>query len=505
MPHALPLYRAAAVRAIERAAFARGCTAQTLMQRAGEAAAALLRQRWPQARRVGVLCGVGNNGGDGYVAALALHRAGLEVVVVRAGEPRSEEAQAACRAWQALGRGVLAADAAWPEVELWVDALFGIGLRHAPEAALAALIERVALQGRPVLALDVPSGIDADTGAAAGCFLPATLTLCFVAAKQGLFTAKGREAAGEVIVEPLGLDATGFDADAGAASALALRPPALRALLPLRRIDSHKGRHGRVLCLGGDTGMEGALVLCAEAAARAGAGSVLAWTRPTAVAALQVRRPEVMAQPVPAAAVQTLAEAICASGAEVLALGPGLGQAAWGRLLFEAALQAATQCQIPLVLDADALNLLASRADSGEPGLARGRPMAVLTPHPGEAARLLGLSTAEVQAERFAAAAALAARFEAVVVLKGAGSLVAAVGETPRLIDAGNPGMASAGMGDVLTGVLAALRAQGLSPFDAACAAALAHAVAGDRAAAGAPRGLLAGDLIDALREVLNP
>ena len=501
MPHALPLYRAAAVRAIERAAFARGCAAQTLMQRAGEAAAALLRQRWPQARRVGVLCGVGNNGGDGYVAALALHRAGLEVVVVMAGEPRSEEAQAACRAWQALGRGVLAADAAWPEVELWVDALLGIGLRCAPEAALTALIERVALQGRPVLALDVPSGIDADTGAAAGCFLPATLTLCFVAAKQGLFTAKGREAAGEVIVEPLGL----FDADAGAASALALQPPALRALLPLRRIDSHKGRYGRVLCLGGDTGMEGALVLCAEAAARAGAGSVLAWTRPAAVAALQVRRPEVMAQPVPAAAVQTLAEAICASGAEVLALGPGLGQAAWGRLLFEAALLAATQRQLPLVLDADALNLLASRADSDEPGLARGRPMAVLTPHPGEAARLLGLSTAEVQAERFAAAAALAARFEAVVVLKGAGSLVAAVGETPRLIDAGNPGMASAGMGDVLTGVLAALRAQGLSPFDAACAAALAHAVAGDRAAAGAPRGLLASDLIDALREALTP
>ncbi|GIX39312.1 MAG: hypothetical protein KatS3mg128_0361 [Silanimonas sp.] len=231
------------------------------------------------------------------------------------------------------------------------------------------------------------------------------------------------------------------------------------------------------------------LVLCAEAAARSGAGWVEAIGSPEAVAALLARRPEVMARTLPAPEVL----AACLARADVLALGPGLGQDAWGWELFTAALASGR----PLVLDADALNRLAAAP--------RPLPGAVLTPHPGEAARLLGTEPAAVQRDRLGAAAALAERFEAAVVLKGAGSVVATPGETAVLIDAGNPGMASAGMGDVLTGVVAALRAQGLPPFEAAWAGALAHAAAGDRAAAGRCRGLLAADLLPALGEVLNP
>jgi NAD(P)H-hydrate epimerase len=376
-----------------------------------------------------------------------------------------------------------------PDVDAWIDALFGIGLSRAPEAPMAGLMQAVAAQRRPVLALDVPSGIDADRGSAPGAFLPAAMTLCFVAAKRGLFTALGREAAGEVHVDPLGLDVDALAAEAsvGAPSAWAVRASALADALPVRRLDSHKGHHGRVLCLGGDHGTAGALVLCAEAAARGGAGWVEALSRPETVFALNVARPEVMAGVVQTS--DALASRLAA--ADVVAVGPGLGQGEWGRGLFEAALASGR----PLVLDADALNLLAEAP--------RPVPGAVLTPHPGEAARLLGCLTEEVQADRFAALDALVARFGAAVVLKGAGTVVAAPGATPRLIDAGHPGMASAGMGDALTGLVAALRAQGLSPFDAAWVGALGHSAAADTV--GRRRCLLSSDVIEAFGLVLNP
>ncbi|WP_028770129.1 bifunctional ADP-dependent NAD(P)H-hydrate dehydratase/NAD(P)H-hydrate epimerase [Silanimonas lenta] len=489
MPHTLPLLRTAALRAIERAAIAGGLPPGELMRRAGAAAARRLLERWPEVRQVGVLCGPGNNGGDGYELACVLHEAGRAVSVLAFGAPRSAEARAAAARWAAQGGAVAPADPqALPEVGLWVDGLLGLGLARAPEAGLAALLAAVRATGRPVLALDLPTGIEADTGAAPGAFLPATLSVAFLAATPGLFTGKGREAAGEVVVEPLGLEVRDWPAEARPV-AQALRPAALAAVLPPRPLDSHKGQFGRVLCLGGAEGMAGALVLCAEAAARSGAGWVEAIGSPEAVAALLARRPEVMARVLPAPE----GLAACLARADVLALGPGLGQDAWGWELFTAALASGR----PLVLDADALNRLAAAP--------RPLPEAVLTPHPGEAARLLGSDTAAVQRDRLGAAIALAARFEAAVVLKGAGSVVAAPGKTAVLIDAGNPGMASAGMGDVLTGVVAALRAQGLPPFEAAWAGALAHAAAGDRAAAGRCRGLLAADLLPALGEALNP
>jgi len=269
--------------------------------------------------------------------------------------------------------------------------------------------------------------------------------------------------------------------------------PASRANpLPPRADDAHKGRFGHVLAIGGDHGMGGALRLCAEAAARCGAGLVSAITRSAHVAPILAARPEVMVH-------------ACESSddwsrdfvrrATVLAIGPGLGRDAWGRRLMRRALQSG----LPVVLDADALWHLPS---TELPDSCRTK---VLTPHPAEAARLLNCDVAVVQADRFAAARSLSQLYSACVVLKGNGSLVASPAGEVRVVDAGNPGMASGGMGDVLTGVIAALLAQGLSCFEAASHGALAHAVAGDRAAGGGQRGLLASDLLPELRHILNP
>ena len=267
-------------------------------------------------------------------------------------------------------------------------------------------------------------------------------------------------------------------------------PEALAAWLPPRPRDSHKGDNGHVLCIGGDHGSGGAIVLCAQGALRCGAGLASVATRAEHVAAVLARQPEAMAHA--AESTQDLRPLI--ERADVVAIGPGLGQGEWGRAMLDAALAA----RKALVLDADALNLLAASP--------RTLPSdAILTPHPGEAARLLRSDTAAVQADRAGAAQALAAQHDAVVVLKGAGSIVAAPARTPRTVAAGNPGMATGGMGDVLTGVIAALRAQGLPAFDAAACGALLHAHAGDVAARDGERGLLPGDLVACLRRCANP
>jgi len=268
-------------------------------------------------------------------------------------------------------------------------------------------------------------------------------------------------------------------------------PDALPAWLPPRPRDSHKGANGHVLCIGGDHGSGGAIVLCAQAALHAGAGLASVATRAAHVPALLARQPEAMAHAIESA--DALAPLF--ARASVIAIGPGLGQDAWGRAMFGAALDEAK----PLVLDADALNLFASAPRALPAGT-------ILTPHPGEAARLLGTDVAAVQSDRNAAALALVQRHGVVVVLKGAGTLVAAPGRAPRIVAAGNPGMATGGMGDLLTGVVAALRAQGLDAFDAASCGALLHAHAGDLAAReGGMRGLLPTDLLPWLRRCANP
>ncbi|MFN3843935.1 MAG: NAD(P)H-hydrate dehydratase [Rehaibacterium terrae] len=491
MPATLPLYRAQDARAIDRRAIeGLGVPAFELMSRAGAAAWRLLRERWPQARRIGVACGPGNNGGDGYVLARLAHEGGCRVELVALQPPRTAEARQAAAEWQAAGGRTQVFEAGLPEVDLWVDALFGIGLTRAPEGAARELIEAINAAAVPVLALDTPSGVDADGGHVPGAAVRATSTLCFIAAKRGLHTGAALDHVGEVVLDPLALPPTAFEGTPPAARLL--RPAALQRWLPRRARDSHKGRYGHVLCVGGDLGLGGAVRLCAEAALRAGAGLVSVATRTEHVAAILAARPEAMTRGIEDAGDFTpLLER-----ASVLALGPGLGLGDWGWSLWTAALRSGK----PAVLDADALNLLAGQQTWALPA------GCVLTPHPGEAARLLDAAPGEIQRDRFAAAEALAAQYGAVVVLKGAGTVVAAPEEVPCVIAAGNPGMASGGMGDVLTGTIAALLAQGLSAFDAACAGALLHAAAGDAAAReGGERGLLPSDLFAPLRRLANP
>ncbi|MFP4334423.1 MAG: NAD(P)H-hydrate dehydratase [Wenzhouxiangella sp.] len=482
------LYRAGQVQALDRLAIeGHGIAGYELMQRAGRAAFQALRARWPEAGALTVCCGGGNNGGDGYVIARLAAEAGLAVQLIALKDPGELAGDAATAAadWRHAG-----GDLADPEHSLSgaviVDALLGTGLDRPPAGAYARLIERINNSGNKVLAVDVPSGLDADTGMPLKPAVRADLTVTFIGNKRGLYTGQAGHWCGQRLYFDLATPAAihaEIDADARL-----LAVADLRAWLPPRRPDTHKGDLGHVLVIGGDAGMAGAPVLAGQAALRTGSGLVSIATRAAHAGLAPSVQPELMAH-----GVETL-DALDAliKCADVLALGPGLGQGDWSRALWQRAMAA----EQPRVVDADALNLLA--AGDG-PIACRG---AVLTPHPGEAARLLGVSAAAVQSDRFAAARALAKRFSAVVVLKGHGTLIAESSGQVAVCPYGNPAMASAGMGDALTGIIASLLGQGCQPFDAACCGVLVHALAGDRAAA-RRRQVLASDLIDHLADIL--
>ncbi len=460
-----------------------------LMAQAGQAAWQCLLQHWPQARQVGVVVGSGNNGGDGYVLARHALQAGLQVqVVALPGSPPSTAlAQRAAAEFRSAGGMISEFNGELAQADVWVDALFGLGFARAPSGAAQALIEALSAQRAPVLALDVPSGVDADRACVPGVAVRAALTLQFIVAHRGLYTGDALEYTGRRQLAPLTLPEEAWQGVVAAAECWT--QSRLPDLLPPRRANSHKGDSGHVLCVGGNHGSGGAIAMAAEAALRAGAGLLSIGTRQDHVGPLLARLPEAMTHALEdgAALPALLAKA------KVVAIGPGLGQDEWARALYARVLQSG----LPLVIDADALNLLAQDAHA--------MTDAILTPHPGEAARLLETTTAAIQADRYGSAQALAERYHAVVVLKGAGSIVAAPNRTPRLIAAGNPGMAVGGMGDLLTGIIASLRAQGLPAFDAAAGGALLHALAGDVAAADGARGLLPTDLLAPLRRLANP
>ena len=490
MQEPVELFDTAAARQIDaQATAALGGDGYLLMQRAGQAAWQCVLQHWPQARRVVVVCGPGNNGGDGYVLARLARQSGRQVSVLHLADasPRTPQAQQACTDYLAIGGHVELAPDCLRQADLIVDALYGIGLARAPEADDAALIAAINAAAAPVLALDVPSGVDARSGSVPGQAVRAERVLQFIVPHAGLHTGAALEHAGQRLLATLDVAPEAFAGIHPAAMRWAR--PQLSSQLPRRRINTHKGESGHVLCVGGNEGSGGAVMLAAEAALRSGAGLVGVATRGLHVAPLLARCPEAMVH-----GVESSSDfAPLLDKASVVALGPGLGQDDWARALWSTVLNSGK----PLVLDADGLNLLAA-----DP-----RPLqqAILTPHPGEAARLLGTDVASIQRDRFAAAHALADRYSAVVVLKGAGTVVAAPGQLPRVIAAGNPGMAVGGMGDLLTGVVAALWAQRLSPFDAASSGALLHALAGDAAAIEGERGLLPRDLLAHLRVLANP
>ena len=489
LPYAL--YRAAQVREFDRIAIQDfGIPGETLMERAGAAAFARLRERWPAARDLAVVVGQGNNGGDGLVVARLASQAGLAVRVLQVGDPDRlrGDARTNLDRYLALGGEHRPLQRVPRETQLIVDGLFGTGLDRPVEGAWAEAIAAINAHPAPVLALDIPSGLHADTGCVLGDAVRAELTVSFIGLKQGLFTADGPDCCGRVVFEGLDVPAAVY----GWQVLAARRIDWLRFgdLLPTRPRGAHKGHFGHVLVVGGDRGTAGAARLAGEAALRAGAGLVSVATRPEHVAAIVAGRPELMAHGLATATdVQPLL-----ARATVVAVGPGLGRDPWGRALLEEVLGSG----LPLVVDADALNLLAEAP--------RHRADWVLTPHPGEAARLLGVGAAAIHADRFAAAAALQQRYGGVVVLKGAGSIVQGPGTRPPAVcSLGNPGMATGGVGDVLTGVVAGLLAQGLGADDAAEMGVCVHAAAGDRAAAAGERGLIASDLFAPLRALLNP
>lgn len=486
------LYTAAQAQELDRLAIAHRIPGLKLMERAGWAAFDLLRARWPRARRIAVVCGPGNNGGDGYVVARLAHDAGLAVALLTLGESEKTKGSAEAERKKCKSAGVpikkfqhelLAGQ------DLIVDALLGIGLQREVEGEWRAVIEAMNSSHAPILAVDIPSGLQADTGRVMGAAARAQATMTFIGLKAGLFTGAGRDHAGEIFFN--GLEVPPEIYKKVPMAARRVTEASLRNLLPRRRRGMHKGDAGHVLIIGGDRGMPGAARLAGEAAYRAGAGLVTLATHPEHAAQISAARPELIVHGVPSAA--ELRRLL--PRADVIAVGPGLGRGKWGEALLGAALDAS----LPLVLDADALNILA-----GDP--LRHKDW-ILTPHPGEAARLLGMTKEEIQADRFAAAHELVASFGGVCVLKGAGTLIASLSLHEGVIslcDRGNPGMASAGMGDVLTGVIAGLRAQGLNSAAAARLGVWLHATAGDDAAATGEIGMLASDLFPFIRGRLN-
>ena len=487
-------YPTAAIRAADRHAIEElGIPGYALMTRAGKAALGALRREWPLARRLLVLCGPGNNGGDGYVLARSARATGLEVTVCApVGPPAAGDAARAADDWLGAGGAV----SAWDEgllakADVVVDALLGTGLARAVGEPLAAIIGAVNAAGRPVLALDTPSGLDTDTGAVHGTAVRAALTVTFVGLKPGFFLGSGLEHVGHLVCDLLDVPAAAF---AGAEPALRrITERELGALLPRRGRTGHKGSYGRVLVIGGGPGMPGAALLAGTAALRAGAGLVTVATWPAHAGALAAARPELICL----AAEEPASLASACAAADVVAVGPGLGRSEWAARLVAVAFAHARR----LIVDADGLNELAAHPSR--------RAQWCLTPHPGEAARLLGTDAAAVQADRLAAVRALVARYGGVAVLKGARTLVATGAGVPWVCERGNPGMAAPGMGDVLTGVIAAIAAQQPDPEaalgPAAAAGVLVHAQAGDRAARGGERGMLASDLIAELPACVNP
>lgn len=487
-----PIYQTQQIREAEQLAENRFAIAgQELMRRAGQAAFDFLLKRWPRAKKLAVLCGAGNNGGDGYVLAQYAHEHGLQVTIWQVGkqehhQPEVIHALAACRA---AGMKIDCYDpqTALVDIDLIVDAICGIGIKDILRAETLTVVEQLRTSTMPIFSLDIPTGIDADTGKILGSAVKATVTMTFIGLKLGLLTGSGIAHTGELVLNDLQLPSDLFAGLLPVAEQICF--PSYATYLQPRLRDWHKGLSGHVLMIGGDKGFLGAPIMAATAALRVGAGLVSVATHPDHAALMTTIRPEVMCHGV---AEPSELDPLIAK-AKVVVIGPGLGQTTWGKTLWKRV----RSIDLPLVVDADGLNFLSQDKTKN--------PNWILTPHPGEAARLLGKTTLAIQANRLSALRAIQAEYHGVCVLKGAGSLIQAPNGLPALCDKGNPGMASAGMGDVLSGVLGGLLAQGVPLPDAAKLGVYLHAMAGDLAAKKGERGMIATDLFPYLRDLSNP
>jgi len=492
-----------------------------LMQHAGAVVFKTIQQRWPHTRFFRVFAGCGNNGGDGFVVAALAKQQGINSEVILVGDTGKLSADAAAAYAKAQSAGVRFYDLkdfvdASPQQQLdvvCIDALFGTGLDRPVTGEYALAIEQVNVSQGPVIAIDIPSGLNSDTGMPLGAAVTADVTVTFIGVKQGMLTAQGRDFCGEIVFDDLDLPSEVYSHKA-APKPSALRydiNDATRHFLP-RLSSSHKGSNGHLVIVGGDTGYGGAAIMAGEAALRGGAGLVSVVTRSANRTAALARCPELMIcgtedNPQQASSeIHQLKQVQDLLGrATALVLGPGLGKGRWSQQLFALAVSVSRANKIPLVIDADALHLLADK----QAMLPSSQPMPwVLTPHPGEAAVLLSVDNPEIQQDRFAAAAAISELYGCICLLKGSGTLISEVSTNLpiTLCSEGNPGMGTGGMGDVLSGIIGSFLAQGHDCATAAKAGAAIHGEAADLAAERfGERGLKATDLLDFVRQLVNP
>lgn len=477
------LYSPETVYQLDKAAVAKdGFTEIELMQRAGQSVWRALLARWPGVTGVSVFAGSGNNGGDAFVVALCARQQGVQVQLLVQGDLARQSATS--RHFRGLWEQGGGTFEPWQGQDLSgdviVDGLLGIGLQRELDADWQTLIGVINAHRSPRVAIDIPSGLNGLSGNPQPVAVAAQLTVTFIGAKTGQYLADGPDYCGELIFEDLGVSA------AARADVVAQLEVVESCQLPaVRKNNSHKNHYGNLLIIGGDQGMSGAVTLAARAALRSGAGLVTALVHPECRANLAAF-PEIMVL-----GWDALEQKL--SQASVIVVGPGLGQGEPAAAI----LRRLQQVSLPMVVDASALNADWLPALDSE--------QVVITPHPGEAAVLLATSSAEIQADRLAASATLAERFSATCVLKGSGTLIAQQGMQTAINTHGNPGMASAGMGDVLSGIIAAFIGQGLPPFAAARSAVLIHALCAERFSAGQDQiGLIASDVIDRIPQVIG-
>ncbi|MDO6766062.1 NAD(P)H-hydrate dehydratase [Agarivorans sp. 1_MG-2023] len=471
-----------------------GISLSLLMERAGQAAFEYLQSAWPGAQKLLVLAGGGNNGGDAYVVARLAKQSGQQVQVIDLGSTtgKPSEAGAAKDAWVAAGGKLETLDELDWQCDVIVDGVLGTGITGSLRQPLCDLFAKVNLATAPVLSLDLPSGLCANTGRNLGAVISANATITFIAAKQGLFTGHAAEYVGELVFAGLGIDQQFEKYNVSDVSRVEVSE--LTQMLQRRSKTAHKGQFGRLAMVGGNKGMPGAIRMAAEASLRTGAGLVNVFTHSENSPVVSAGRPELMVAGIGLEHTKLLAESL--KPARCVVIGPGLGQDQWAKLLLTETFTQTVHC----LVDADGLNLLALAPLR--------RNDWVLTPHPGEAARLLACSVADIEGDRIAAARHIQQAFGGVCVLKGAGTIIAGNDGKVKICNVGNPGMASGGMGDVLSGIIGGLMAQFAvqhSLFDIACLGVSIHGMAGDLAAAQGERGMLASDLMPYIRQLVNP
>jgi len=494
------LYTAQQVQLLDQSAIeAHGIPGIVLMERAGQSVFTAACEHFPKSTHWLVFCGAGNNGGDGYVLARLAQQAGIKVTIcaLKPAKALQGDAATAAQSWLETGGQIHP----WPPAaesapDLIFDALLGTGLDRKPEGDFASAISWMNQNPAPVIALDIPSGLNADSGVPMGDAVKAVLTVTFIGNKRGLYTADGPDHCGQVQYSALQTPASVQESikDSG----ILIRQNIVGYLLPRRPRNSHKGSFGWVLGIGGNSHMSGAVRLCGEAALRSGAGKVTLATIPEHAAMVNLTCPELMVRGVKKGKeLSSLLEQVNAC-----VVGTGLGQTSWSEDLFHTCLKSTA----PMVLDADGLNILARHHPVGIRHNRLPRGNWILTPHPAEAGRLLDCTAREIQQDRVSAAQRIAEAYDAIVVLKGCGTVISRPDGFYAICPLGNPGMATAGTGDVLAGVIGAMLAQGLSAWEGAMLGVVAHAHAGDLAAAQiGERGMIASDIIARLPAVLNP